>query len=167
MSYDHHASLFNGHWSFWFLCAVAVMISMFSSDAVYQYVLFRKCCAHACQFTAGARFTSMLLVLSRVSPKHLLAGLPSAVPDDRPSGGIIHFPQSGVESDSNCLTFFFFLFLLSQISAMQTHRLSSLGRKTGKAGCSSCNCDQDQFAGYLGNENKEVVSGTLSFPVFG
>lgn len=76
MSCDHHASLFNAHWSFWFSCAVAVVISMLWSDAVYQYVRFRKCCGQACGFTTGARFTSVLLVLSRVSPKRLLMASP-------------------------------------------------------------------------------------------
>lgn len=42
-----------------------------------------------------SRFTSVLVVLTRVSPKRLLAGLPSAVPDDWSGGGIICFPQSG------------------------------------------------------------------------
>lgn len=78
----------------------------------------------------------------------------------------------GLSQTPTVACFFFFVCfapsgsLLRQIPALQTHRFSSVGRKKGRAGCLNCNCDQDQFAGYLRNESKEAGAGTFSFSVF-
>lgn len=111
MSYDHHASLRSRHWSFQFLCAVAVVISMFWSDAVYQCVHFRKL-LRSCLPVHHSSLVSHLY-LTCVSPKRLFAGLPSAVPDDWPGGGIICFPQSG--GWVRVLLGFTFLFFVHQV----------------------------------------------------
>lgn len=169
-------------WSSRFAPQPSLILSVLMCCGCGDFHVLIWCCLSICAFQevaalvlAGSpqesRFTSVLVVLTRVSPKRLLAGLPSAVPDDWPGGGIICFPQSG--GWVRLLLRFTFLFfcapsgtLLSQISALQTHRLSSVGRKKGRAGCLNCNCNQDWFAGFLGNESKEAGSSTFSFPVF-
>lgn len=132
---------------------------------------FRKCCAHACHFTTGACFTSALLILLRVSPKRLLAGLPCAVVDDWPCGveSFISHKRGLSQTPTAAPSHLFFFYVIKSDLCFETHRLSSVGRKKGRADCFSCNCEQDQFADSqnLSNENKAAGGGTFSFPVFG
>lgn len=121
------------------VCVVAVVISIYWSNGVYQNVYFRKCSHHKslfhiCSSPSVPSFTKTPCCL------------PSAVLEDWLWSWIINLAQLGVGLQLLFRLSFFAKSgrLLSQISFLQTQCVSSVGRKKAWAGCLNCNCDQDQ-----------------------